>query len=120
MKEEREAAPYRTASIEEIESIPFGSPDEETRVSRMALGLFEKIREQLDVPPVHDGILSPERLASEMALRLRYRPDELQALLEIDSLSARFGTLVGRMVEWQRRIQFLAPFRPGELDATRN
>jgi Lon protease-like protein len=120
LKEEAEGAPYRTASIEEIASIPFGSPDEETRVSRMALSLFEKIREQLDVPPVPDGILSPERLASEMALRLRYRPDELQALLETDSLSARYGTLVGRMVEWQRRIQFLAPFRPGELDVTRN
>jgi hypothetical protein len=55
-----------------------------------------------------------------MALRLRYTPEELQALLETDSLSSRFGTLIGRMLEWQRRIQFLAPFRPGELDVTRN
>ncbi len=120
LKEELPAAPYRTASVEEIASIPFGNPEEETRVSRMALDLFEKVREQLDLPPVPDGILSPERLVSEMALRLRYAPDELQALLEIDSLSTRFGTLVGRMVEWLRRIRFLAPFRPGELDASRN
>ncbi len=120
LKEEAVATPYRTASVEEIASIPFGSPEEETRVSRMALQLFEKVQEQLDLPPVPDGILPPERLASEIALRLRYTPNELQALLEIDSLSARFGTLVGRMVEWQRRIQFLAPFRPGELDVTRN
>jgi hypothetical protein len=55
-----------------------------------------------------------------MALRLRYAPEELQALLETDSLSARFGTLVGRMLEWRRRIQFLAPFRPEDLDVTRN
>ncbi len=120
LKEEAVATPYRTASVEEIASIPFGSPEEETRVSGMALELFEKVGEQLDLSPVPDGILSPERLASEIALRLRYTPNELQALLEIDSLSARFGTLVGRMVEWQRRIQFLAPFRPGELDVTRN
>ncbi len=118
LKEEPAASPYRTASVEEIASIPFGSPVEEERVSRMALGLFAKLREQLDLPPVPDGGLSPERLASEMALRLRYTAEELQALLETDSLSARFGTLVGRMVEWQRRIQFLAPFRRGEPDAT--
>jgi Lon protease-like protein len=120
LKEEPGGTPYRTASVEEIASIPFGSRDEETRVSRMALDLFERIRRQLDLPAIPDGLLSPERFASEMALRLRYTPEELQALLETDSLSARFGTLVGRMLEWQRRIQFLAPFRPGELDASKN
>jgi hypothetical protein len=86
----------------------------------MALRTFGKIRSMLDLPPIPEGSLSPERLASEMALRLRYTPEELQALLETDSLSSRFGTLVGRMLEWQRRIQFLAPFRPGELDVTKN
>ena len=40
--------------------------------------------------------------------------------LETDSLSSRFGALVGRMLEWQRRIQFLAPFRAADLDVTRN
>jgi Lon protease-like protein len=120
LREEPEATPYRTASVEEIVSIPFGSADEETRVSRMALDLFDKIRRQLELPPIPDGFLSSERLASEMALRLRYTPEELQTLLETDSLSARFGALVGRLLEWQRRIQFLAPFRPGDLDATKN
>jgi Lon protease-like protein len=105
LQEEPEGTPYRTASVEEIASIPFGNADEETRVSRMALSLFEKIRWQLELSPIPEGFLSPE---------------ELQAWLETDSLSARFGTLVGRMLEWQRRIQFLAPFRPGELDATKN
>jgi Lon protease-like protein len=120
VREEASQTPYRTARVEEIASIPFGSPEEEERVSQTALGIFEKIRQMLDLPPVPDGPLSPERLASEIALRLRYGPEELQALLETDSLSNRFGTLVGRMLEWQQRIQFLAPFRPGELDVTRN
>ena len=120
LREEPEGTLYRTASVEEIASIPFGSADEETRVSRMALSLFERIRRQLDLPAIPDGLLAPERLASEMALRLRYTPEELQALLETDSLSARFGTLVGRMLEWQRRIQFLAPFRPEDLDVSKN
>ncbi len=120
LEEVPEGTPYRTASVEEIASIPFGSRDEGERVSRMAVSLFEKIRSQLDLPPIPDGLLAPERLASEMALRLRYAPEELQVLLETDSLSARFGTLIGRMLEWQRRIQFLAPFRPEDLDATKN
>ena len=120
VREEAVETPYRTARVEEIASIPFGSAQEEARVSRMALGIFEKIGTMLDLPPIPDGTLSPERLASEMALRLRYTPEELQALLETDSLSSRFDTLIGRMLEWQRRIQFLAPFRPGELDVTKN
>jgi Lon protease-like protein len=120
VREEPAATPYRTASVEEIASVPFASAEEEARVSRKAKAAFERIRATLDLPPVPEGALSPERLASELALRLRYTPEELQALLETDSLSSRFETLVGRMVEWHRRIQFLAPFRPGELDVTKN
>ena len=51
---------------------------------------------------------------------LRYTPVELQSLLETDSIPSRFNALIGRLVEWEKRIQFLAPFRPPELDATRN
>jgi Lon protease-like protein len=120
VREEAAETSYRMARVEEISSIPFGSADEETRVSRMALGIFDRIRPVLDLPPVPEGDLSPERLASEIALRLRYSPGELQSLLETDSLSSRFGMLIGRMLEWQRRVQFLAPFRPDELDVTRN
>ena len=120
VREEAAATPYRTASVEEIASIPFTNAEEEARVSRMAMAAFEKVRATLDLPPVPEGALSPERLASELALRLRHTPEELQALLETDSLSSRFGTLVGRMLEWQRRIQFLAPFRSVEMDVTRN
>lgn len=118
--EEAPPNPYRTARVEEITSVPFSSADEEARISRMALKLFQGIGAQMELPPLPDQALSPERLASEIALRLRYSPEELQALLETDSVPVRFGTLIGRMLEWQRRIQFLAPFRPPELDVTRN
>ena len=64
--------------------------------------------------------LPPERLAAEIALRLRYRPEELQSLLEVSSLPARFAALIGRMMEWQKRVEFLEPFRPGEIDGVRN
>jgi len=120
VREETTATPYRRASVEEIRAIPFGSADEETRVSETALGLFEEIRGQLDLAPMPEALLPGERLASELALRLRYTPAELQSLLETDSLATRFGTLMGRMVEWERRVRFLAPFRPADLDVTRN
>ena len=78
------------------------------------------IRPAIDLPPLPDEDLDAERLASEIALRLRYRPQELQAMLETNSVPARYANLIARMMEWQKRIQFLAPFRPGELDVTRN
>jgi hypothetical protein len=89
-------------------------------VRELATNLFEVIRPAVDLPPLPDDDLDPERLASELALRLRYRPAELQAILETNSLPARYANLIARMMEWQKRVQFLAPFRPGELDATRN
>jgi Lon protease-like protein len=118
--EEAVLGPYRAARVEEIASVPFPTSDEERRISRTARKLFEGIRGKLELPPLPDATLSPERLASELALRLRYSPEELQTLLETDSVPGRFGTLIGRMLEWHRRIQFLAPFRPTDLDVTRN
>jgi len=120
VREETTPAPYRTASVEPISSIPFADPGEEARVCGVVARLFESVREKLDLPPLPENPLSSERLASELALRLRYAPAELQSLLETDSLSSRFETLIGRLGEWERRIRFLAPFRPGELDATKN
>lgn len=120
LEEVTSPTPYRTARIEEIASIPFPSAEEEARMTRSALEIFETVRGELDLPPVPEGRLSSERLASEIALRLRYTPADLQALLETDSLAARFRALIGRMEEWQSRIRFLAPFRPGELDVTKN
>ncbi len=118
--EEPAAAPYRIARVEEVASLPFFDVSEEERACRAATRLFDRIREPLELPPVPRERLSSERLASEIALRLRYAPEELQALLETDSVSARFGTLMGRMREWRRRMEFLAPFRPAQLDVRRN
>ena len=118
--EEDAANPYRVARVEEIDSVPFPSRDEEKRVTRAAAVLFERVAQELELPPLPDEVFSPERLASEIALRLRYTPPELQAILETDSLASRFETLTGRMLEWKGRLRFLAPFRPKDLDPRRN
>ena len=120
LQEEPRTTRYRTARVEEVASLPFSTAVEEQRVARSAAELFDRIRERLDLPRVPGETLPPERLASEIALRLRYVPEELQTLLETDSLPARFAALMGRMLEWQRRMQFLAPFRPQDLDARKN
>ncbi len=118
--EEEPPNPYRVARVEELASIPFASPTEEERVVAGATGLFQEVARELQLPPLPGEEMSPERLASEIALRLRYAPPELQQLLETDALPARFDTLIGRMLEWKGRLQFLAPFRPGDLDPRRN
>jgi|SRR5438876_2161655 len=120
LEEKPGETPYRLARVEALASLPFADAAEEERVSRNAADLFDRIRVPLELPPVPQTPLSAERLASEIALRLRYAPEELQALLETDSLPARFRTLMGRMREWRRRMDFLEPFRPSELDVTRN
>jgi uncharacterized protein len=118
--EEAPANPYRVARVEEIRSVPFSDPKEEDRVTRAAAALFTNVAAELELPPLPEEALPPERLASEIALRLRYTPPELQALLETDSLASRFETLAGRMLEWKGRLRFLAPFRPPDLDPRRN
>lgn len=118
--EEAAAGPYRVARVAEVRSLPFDDPAEEARVTQAAAALFGGMARELDLPPLPAETLPPERLASEIALRLRYSPAELQAILETDSVASRFETLAGRMLEWKGRLQFLAPFRPSELDPRRN
>jgi Lon protease-like protein len=118
--EERAPDPYRVALVEEIRTVPFPEAGEGERIVASATGLYGEISRALDLPPLPSEIISPERLASEMALRLRYAPPELQALLEADSLASRFETLQGRMREWKERLDFLAPFRPTQLDPRNN
>ncbi len=118
--EETPSGPYRVARVEEVRSVPFSGRAEEGRVTGAATALFDVIARELGLPPLPEEGLPTERLASEIALRLRYTPAELQALLEIDSVAARFEALAGRMLEWQGRLRFLAPFRPDELDPRRN
>ncbi len=112
--------PYRIAQVEEVCSVPFTEPAEQVRVRDSAAALFADVAAELSLPPLPGEELSAERLASEIALRLRYAPSELQSLLETDSLPARFETLVARMLDWKGRIELLAPFRPAELDPRRN
>jgi len=118
--EETPANPYRIARVEEVRSVPFPDPGEEQRVTRAAAALFGNVSRELELPPLPDEVFSPERLASEIALRLRYTPPELQAILETDSLASRFETVTGRMLEWKGRVRFLAPFRPADLDPRQN
>ena len=112
--------PYRVARVEEIPTAPFAEPGEQERQVASAVDLFRDVARELDLPPLPREALSPERLASEIALRLRYAPPELQALLETDSLPLRFEAVRGRMLEWKGRIQFLAPYRPREMDPRKN
>ena len=118
--EERAPGPYRSARVEEVPSARFGSAREAGRVSRLASGLFDRVSRSVDLPPLPPDALDPERLASELALRLRYTPEELQVLLETDSVASRFDALLSRMAEWEKRMRFLAPFRSPDSDATRN
>jgi Lon protease-like protein len=117
---EEPPAPYRVATVEPLASIPFARPEEEERSCRIARDLFESLREPLELPPLGEGISETEKLSSELAIRLRYDPSELQALLETDSVRARLATLIGRMRRWKQRVELLAPYRPKELDVTRN
>lgn len=114
------AGPYRVAEVEEVRSVGFADPAEASRVTRTAALLFDRIARELELPPLPQEALSPERLASEIALRLRYAPAELQSILETDSVPSRFEALAGRMLEWKGRLEFLAPFRPSQLDPRRN
>jgi len=112
--------PYRVGEVEELVSVPFADPAEQDRAVSLAVSLFADIHRHLELSPLPSEPMAAERLASEIALRLRYAPAELQSLLETDSLARRFESLVGRMLEWRGRIQFLAPFRPTEIDPRRN
>ncbi len=112
--------PYRVARVEEIRSVPFPDAAVQTRTLSGAVALFDELARDLELHPLPSDAQSAERLASEIALRLRYSPQELQSILETDAVPARFAAVTGRMAEWKARLNFLAPFRPPDLDARRN
>ena len=118
--DETPPSPYRIARVEEIRSIPFPTAEEAARVTREAMRLFGQIAGPMALAPLPEEDLPPERLASEIALRLRYEPAELQRYLETDALAERLSTLIDRMKEWENRIRFLSPFRTGAADPSRN
>ncbi len=113
--------PYRIARVEEVRTVPHSAKRRRASGSsspRPASSAWSPARSTC--PRCRPRRSRPERLASEMALRLRYAPPELQGLLETDSLASRFEALQGRMREWKERLDFLAPFRPAELDVRNN
>jgi len=118
--DESPPAPYRVARVEEIDSVPFRNESESRRACEEAVTLFGGLAAAMSLPPLPDLPLSPEHLGSEIAVRLRYEPAELQALLETDSVPARLETLTGRMREWEGRIRFLSAYRRREMDPSRN
>ena len=118
--EEAPAAPYRIARVDRLASIPFPAPSDASAVCSEAATLFRELARSMELSPLPDGDLDAERLASELALRLRYEPAELQAFIEADSLADRFEVLLTRMREWRDRIRFLAPFRAGRPGPDRN
>lgn len=118
--EESPPAPYRVANVHVLSSIPFTSPSEAAEVCSDASSLFRELAAAMELPPLPEEDLGAERLASELALRIRYDPVELQALIETDSLASRFEALLARMREWRSRIAFLSTFRAGGMDPSRN
>ncbi|HEY6066908.1 MAG TPA: LON peptidase substrate-binding domain-containing protein [Thermoanaerobaculia bacterium] len=118
--DESPPAPYRVAKVEEIESIPFASDAESRRVCDEASVVFGRIAVAMSLAPLPAAALSPEHLASEIAVRLHSEPAELQALLETDSIPRRLAELMARMREWESRIRFLSAYRRGEVDPSRN
>ncbi|MEP6801172.1 MAG: LON peptidase substrate-binding domain-containing protein [Acidobacteriota bacterium] len=120
--DEKPRGSYRTARVVELDTVAFASAEEEGRVADLTTHIFEAVRPRIELPPLPEEFarLSSEGRAAEIALRLRYRPEELQSLLEISSLPARYAALIARMMEWQKRLEFLEPFRPAVIDGTSN
>lgn len=113
-------APYRVADVEELAAIPFPDSEAASRACARLRTLFDEVAAAMSLPTLPDGDLDPERLASEVALRLRFEPAELQEFLETDSIPSRFETLTDRIREWRGRIEFLAPYRMAGVDPSTN
>ena len=113
--DEAPPSPYRVARVVEVPSRPLEEEDRD-RVVSAAAAAFGPLARATGLPPLPSESLSPERLASEIALRLRYTPAELQAILETDSLAERYATVLSRIMEWTARMELLAPYRQGEVD----
>lgn len=108
---EEPSAPYRVASVEVAAVEAFPAPASEAETIERVRGLFSGLRQALDLPPLPSEAMTPERLSGELALRLRWSPPELQALLETDSLARRFDTIAERLEGWQSAVEMLKPYR---------
>jgi Lon protease-like protein len=118
--DEAPPSPYRIARVVEVPSRPL-EVEIAARVTEAAAQEYAPLARAAGLPPLPAEALTPERLVSELALRLRYAPIELQAILEADSLAARYETVLSRIREWTARMELLAPFRgSGEIDPRMN
>lgn len=119
VREERNGL-YRVATVEEAPPASFLSAEAERRSVADLRRLFEEVRARVGVPPLPAGDLGAERLAAEIAIRLRMRTEDLQRLLETDSLEERFSTLAERLAEWKDITGLLGPYRREPGDPQRN
>jgi uncharacterized protein len=117
--EEPPSSPYRVARVLEMPSRPLDAA-QANRVPAEAAGAFASLARGAGLSPLPAEAMGAERLASEIALRLRYTPIELQAILEADSLADRFETVLGRIRDWTARVELLAPYRTTGIDPRMN
>ena len=108
---EEPSAPYRSATVEIVPTLGFPGPAMERSAVAAVRELFAHLQPVMDLPPLPSEELSAERLAGELALRLRWPPDALQELLVRDLLSDRFAAIVERLTEWKKTTDFLHPYR---------
>jgi uncharacterized protein len=108
--------PYRLARVEVL---PPASLPDRARI-QTALRLYRTLATQMDLPDLPSRPGSAEDFSGELANRLRYEPEEMQALLERDSLDDRLDLMTQRMADWETRIRLLAPFRMSGADPQNN
>ncbi len=108
---EEPANPYRIASVDLAPVSGFPDEISENEVARRTRALFSELQTAMELPPLPSEPMSPERLSGELALRLRWSPDDLQKLLETDSLPERFEAISARLAGWKESADFLGPYR---------
>jgi Lon protease-like protein len=108
---EEPSAPYRSATVEIVPTRGFRDPAMERSAVTAVRELFASLQPVMDLPPLPSEEVGAERLAGELALRLRWPPEALQDLLAADLLSARFEAIAERLSEWKKTTDFLHPFR---------
>jgi Lon protease-like protein len=102
---------YRIASVDLVPVRGFPDAQAEDAAIRQSRALFAELHSAMELPPLPSEPMSPERLSGELALRLRWSPDDLQNLLETDSLPERFETITSRLAGWKESADFLGPYR---------
>jgi len=112
--------PYRVAEVTPLRVEPLPDPPGEPAASR-------RIRLVADVRRLADAVgrpqakelpddLSEEGLVNEILTRLGLDADDGYRLLAMDRLEERYAWAEQLVVSLRRRLDLLAPFRPGDAD----